>query len=58
MYGLLGTALALLFWAYVLGRVMALAAVVNASRWFRSHPPRGVAAGGRHAEAFDLPDDN
>jgi membrane protein len=58
MYGLLGTAAALLFWAYVLGRVMALSAVVNASRWFRNHPPRGAAAGARHAETFEFPDDN
>jgi uncharacterized BrkB/YihY/UPF0761 family membrane protein len=55
-YGVLGIALALLFWAYVLGRVVALSAVVNASRWFRSHPPRGIAATGHHTEAHDLPD--
>jgi uncharacterized BrkB/YihY/UPF0761 family membrane protein len=55
-YGLLGTALALLFWAYVMGRVVALSAVVNASRWFRSHPPRGVAAAGRDTEAHDFSD--
>lgn len=57
-YGVLGIALALLFWAYVLGRVVALSAVVNASRWFRSHPPRGIAAAGDPAEANDLPDTN
>jgi uncharacterized BrkB/YihY/UPF0761 family membrane protein len=37
-YGVLGTALALLFWAYVLGRVLTLSAVVNASRWYQAHP--------------------
>jgi uncharacterized BrkB/YihY/UPF0761 family membrane protein len=41
-YGVLGTALALLFWAYVLGRVLTLSAVVNASRWHRAHPQRAV----------------
>jgi hypothetical protein len=45
-YGVLGTALALLFWSYVMGRVIALSAVVNASRWFRTHPPRGTGRGG------------
>ena len=39
-YGVLGTALALLFWAYVLGRVLTLSAVVNASRWYAAHPLR------------------
>lgn len=39
-YGVLGTALALLFWAYVLGRVLTLSAVVNASRWYAAHPQR------------------
>jgi uncharacterized BrkB/YihY/UPF0761 family membrane protein len=43
-YGVLSTALALLLWAFVVGRVLVLSAVVNASRWYRSHPPRGVAA--------------
>jgi uncharacterized BrkB/YihY/UPF0761 family membrane protein len=52
-YGLLGIALALLLWAYVLGRVLALSAVVNASRWYRSHPPRGVAARAHSTEDLD-----
>jgi uncharacterized BrkB/YihY/UPF0761 family membrane protein len=46
-YGLLSLALALLLWAYVLGRVLVLSAVVNASKWYRTHPPRGVASGHR-----------
>ena len=36
-YGALGAALALLFWAYVFGRIMTASAVLNASMWARSH---------------------
>jgi uncharacterized BrkB/YihY/UPF0761 family membrane protein len=43
-YGVLGTALALLLWAYVLGRLLTLSAVVNASRWYQAHPRRAVTA--------------
>jgi uncharacterized BrkB/YihY/UPF0761 family membrane protein len=57
-YGLLSVALALLLWAYVLGRVLALSAVVNASRWYRSHPPRGVATRGRDGDVITFPKDN
>jgi uncharacterized BrkB/YihY/UPF0761 family membrane protein len=38
-YGAIGAALALLFWAYVFGRIMTASAVLNASMWGRSHPP-------------------
>jgi uncharacterized BrkB/YihY/UPF0761 family membrane protein len=37
-YGSIGAALALLFWAYVLGRVMIASAVLNSALWFRAHP--------------------
>jgi uncharacterized BrkB/YihY/UPF0761 family membrane protein len=55
-YGLLSTALALLLWAFVVGRVLVLSAVVNASRWYRSHPPRGVAAAGDDGAFTSLPE--
>jgi uncharacterized BrkB/YihY/UPF0761 family membrane protein len=35
-YGAIGAALALLLWAYLLGRIMTAAAVVNASLFERS----------------------
>lgn len=54
-YGLLSTALALLLWAFVVGRVLVLSAVVNASRWYQTHPPRGVAAGGDDGTFTTLP---
>jgi uncharacterized BrkB/YihY/UPF0761 family membrane protein len=37
-YGAIGAALALLFWAYVFGRIMTASAVLNASMWSRAHP--------------------
>jgi uncharacterized BrkB/YihY/UPF0761 family membrane protein len=37
-YGAIGTALAILFWAYVLGRVLTAGASLNASLWYRDHP--------------------
>jgi uncharacterized BrkB/YihY/UPF0761 family membrane protein len=43
-YGVLGAALAILLWAYVLGRFLALSATVNAARWYQTHPPRGIAS--------------
>jgi uncharacterized BrkB/YihY/UPF0761 family membrane protein len=36
-YGAIGVALALLFWAYLLGRVLAASAVLNASAWQQKH---------------------
>jgi uncharacterized BrkB/YihY/UPF0761 family membrane protein len=38
LYGTIGTALALLFWAYLLGRVMAAGATLNFALWSRRHP--------------------
>ena len=40
LYGTLGTAIALLLWAYLLGRLITLAAVVNVELWRRR--PRGL----------------
>lgn len=37
-YGAIGVALALLLWAYVLGRIILAAVVINASLWYRDHP--------------------
>jgi uncharacterized BrkB/YihY/UPF0761 family membrane protein len=37
-YGAIGAALAILFWAYLLGRVLAASAVVNAAAWQQRHP--------------------
>jgi uncharacterized BrkB/YihY/UPF0761 family membrane protein len=37
-YGAIGSALAILFWAYLLGRILAAAAVLNAGTWQQSHP--------------------
>ena len=36
-YGAIGAALAILFWAYLLGRVVAASAVVNAAAWHQRH---------------------
>jgi membrane protein len=36
-YGAIGAALALLLWAFVLGRVLILSAVLNSAIWYRSH---------------------
>ena len=36
-YGAIGIALALLFWAYLTGRIFMAGMVVNASQWYRSH---------------------
>jgi uncharacterized BrkB/YihY/UPF0761 family membrane protein len=47
MYGAIGSALTLLLWAYVIGRIMTAAAVLNASLWERGHPhpaPGRIAA--------------
>lgn len=54
-YGLLSTALALLLWAFVVGRVLVLSAVVNASRWYQTHPPRGVVVAGDDGAFTNLP---
>ena len=36
-YGAIGATLAILFWAYLLGRVVAASAVVNAAAWHQRH---------------------
>jgi uncharacterized BrkB/YihY/UPF0761 family membrane protein len=36
-YGAIGVALAILFWAYVLGRILAASAVLNAGAWQQRH---------------------
>ena len=38
-YGAIGAALAILFWAYLLGRVFAASAVLNAGAWQQRHTP-------------------
>jgi uncharacterized BrkB/YihY/UPF0761 family membrane protein len=38
-YGAIGAALAILFWAYLLGRVLAASAVLNAGAWQQRHTP-------------------
>jgi uncharacterized BrkB/YihY/UPF0761 family membrane protein len=55
-YGLLSTALALLLWAFVVGRILVLSAVVNASRWYRTHPPRGAAVRNEVVPRIELPE--
>jgi uncharacterized BrkB/YihY/UPF0761 family membrane protein len=44
-YGAIGIALALLFWAYLLGRILTAGCVLNASLWYRDHarPGNGFA---------------
>ena len=39
LYGTIGTALALLFWAYLLGRLMAAGAALNFALWNRRNSP-------------------
>jgi uncharacterized BrkB/YihY/UPF0761 family membrane protein len=39
VYGAIGGSLALLLWAYVLGRIITASAVVNAAYWYRRHGP-------------------
>jgi len=46
-YGAIGIALALLFWAYLLGRIFTAGMVLNASLWYRDRPRPGS----------DLPED-
>jgi uncharacterized BrkB/YihY/UPF0761 family membrane protein len=45
-YGAIGVALALLFWAYLMGRVIIAGMSLNAALWYRDHPrdEAGVAA--------------
>jgi uncharacterized BrkB/YihY/UPF0761 family membrane protein len=54
-YGAIGAALALLLWAFVLGRILTLSAVLNAAIWYRKHPvgtnvPGPAPTGGLHQQ--------
>jgi uncharacterized BrkB/YihY/UPF0761 family membrane protein len=54
-YGAIGSALALLFWAYLLGRLIVAATTLNAGRWHayvRRHPE--LAEGGGTTSATDV----
>jgi uncharacterized BrkB/YihY/UPF0761 family membrane protein len=45
-YGAIGGALAILLWAYILGRIMAAAAVLNMALWEQHHQDESPPAGG------------
>jgi membrane protein len=57
VYGTIGTAIVLLLWAYLLGRIITLAAVLNAALWSRfgamSEHPLRVARPSWHLPLFD-----
>ena len=58
-YGAIGAAVAILFWAYLLGRIFAAAAVLNAGAWQQRHtasPPNPVAAPIRADQADAWPE--
>jgi uncharacterized BrkB/YihY/UPF0761 family membrane protein len=42
-YGAIGSALALLLWSYLLGRLVIVSTVLNATLWFRSRERAGPA---------------
>jgi uncharacterized BrkB/YihY/UPF0761 family membrane protein len=42
-YGAIGVSLALLLWAYLLGRIITASAAVNAAFWYRNEERRGHA---------------
>jgi uncharacterized BrkB/YihY/UPF0761 family membrane protein len=44
-YGAIGAALAILLWAYILGRIMAAAAVLNMALWEQRHQDESPPAG-------------
>jgi uncharacterized BrkB/YihY/UPF0761 family membrane protein len=44
MYGAIGSALALLLWAYLLGRLVIVATVLNATLWYRNRDRERPAA--------------
>ena len=58
-YGALGAALAILFWAYILGRLVTASASVSAVMWYKKHPlgsaPSGSAFLATASAAADLP---
>jgi len=41
-YGALGAALTILFWAYILGRLVTASASVSAVMWYKAHPPEAA----------------
>jgi uncharacterized BrkB/YihY/UPF0761 family membrane protein len=41
-YGALGAALTILFWAYILGRLVTASASVSAVMWYTNHPPESA----------------
>jgi uncharacterized BrkB/YihY/UPF0761 family membrane protein len=57
VYGTIGTAVVLLLWAYFLGRIITLAAVLNAALWSRLRPEaehlRRLTQPSRHLPVFD-----
>jgi uncharacterized BrkB/YihY/UPF0761 family membrane protein len=54
-YGAIGFALALLLWAYLLGRLITSAAVVNETLWSRDQERRRAKAAVRERRSADLP---
>ena len=38
-YGAIGSALTILFWAYILGRLVIASAAISAAMWYSKHPP-------------------
>lgn len=47
-YGAVGAAIALLLWAYLLGRLITASAVVNAAAWQRRHEKAQRSGSHRH----------
>lgn len=47
-YGAIGIALALLFWAYLLGRILTAGMTLNAALWYRDHPRPELDEAGEH----------
>ena len=41
-YGALGAALTILFWAYILGRLVTASASISAVMWYTNHPPESA----------------
>ena len=50
-YGAIGASLAILLWAYLLGRLVVTSAFLNAERWRRSREPTSVSRGSGSAAA-------
>jgi uncharacterized BrkB/YihY/UPF0761 family membrane protein len=54
-YGAIGTSVALLTWAYALGRLLTASAVMNASLWYRDHPHPTQSTRGTSDSSSDPP---